>query len=212
MNTPIDHIADQLENQGWAVVNDLFPLILCQNLYSEMMVRKDEGFFHKAAIGQKEHQQTVDTIRGDHVDWLDCHATQDPIASYLSIIRQLRDKVSQRFFLPLNSFEAHFAIYPPQTYYRKHLDQFKSDDSRQFTVVLFLNPEWQANDGGELLLYDPVEREKVMASILPRMGVFACFFSSKIWHEVLAPQRERCALTGWLKSVDRQRDPMAGLF
>ena len=108
----------------------------------------------------------------------------------------LRQALNRGLYLGLEDFECHFALYPPGAFYQKHLDRFRDDDRRTVSAVLYLNDDWQPQDGGELRLYlpDGAERE-----VPPLGGSLVLFLSSDFPHEVLPANRERLSLTGWFR-------------
>ncbi|MEG0248677.1 MAG: 2OG-Fe(II) oxygenase, partial [Pseudomonas sp.] len=89
-----------------------------------------------------------------------------------------------------------FALYPPGAFYRKHLDRFRDDDRRAVSAVIYLNPDWSADDGGELRmsLRDGVEHD-----VRPIGGSLVVFLSADIPHEVLPARRDRLSVTGWFR-------------
>ena len=93
----------------------------------------------------------------------------------------------------------HYTMYPKGAYYKRHLDQFKTNDNRRLTFLCYLNEDWTEKDGGTLRLYteDKQKREQAI-DILPVAGRFVCFCSDLLEHEVLVCHRERYSLTGWL--------------
>ena len=96
----------------------------------------------------------------------------------------------------LQSFEFHHAVYQQGSFYKKHVDQFVNDDSRQFSVVLYLTETWSEGDGGELLLYT---NNNTATKVQPLPGRLV-FFKSTIPHEVLTSNITRLSVTGWLKN------------
>jgi len=89
----------------------------------------------------------------------------------------------------------HYACYQEGSFYRKHVDSFVNDKSRQYSLIVYLNPDWTEADGGQLKLY--IEDETV--EILPESGRAVCFPSHLIPHEVANSHKRRLSLTGWLK-------------
>lgn len=90
----------------------------------------------------------------------------------------------------------HFALYAPNAFYKRHLDQHKNQDTRVLTVVTYLNESWEDSDGGELQIY--LEHGQTV-KVKPRAGTLVCFLSSEYEHEVLPAKRERASLTGWFR-------------
>jgi len=114
------------------------------------------------------------------------------------LIDQLKDSLNRNFFIGLEDFEGHFAIYPEGSFYKKHLDQFKTQQLRLITCILYLNFDRKTDDGGELRIYT----EKETVDILPEACKFICFRSDEIYHEVLPCKSKRFSLTGWLRKTD----------
>ena len=109
---------------------------------------------------------------------------------------ELRQALNQAFYLGLADYESHFAHYPPGAFYQKHLDRFRDDDRRTVSAVLYLNDDWQADQGGALRLY-PDGGEPL--DVLPEAGTLVLFMSADLPHEVLPATRERLSLTGWFR-------------
>ena len=91
------------------------------------------------------------------------------------------------------------ALYPPGSFYRKHLDQFRGVAHRKVSAILYLNPAWSVDDGGELRLYLEPAGEGEYRDIAPLGGTLVCFRSDRFHHEVLPTRRERRSLTGWFR-------------
>lgn len=73
---------------------------------------------------------------------------------------------------------------------------------QQLTAILYLNPDWQGEHGGELLLHLPHEKQ---LRIEPTMDRLLFFFSDhRVPHEVLPCQLDklRFALTVWYLDYD----------
>lgn len=95
--------------------------------------------------------------------------------------------------------EFHYARYDLGSFYKRHLDQFKSHRGRKYSLVIYLNEEWKEEDGGNLRLY--LENDRV-EDVYPVGGRAVFFKSDELEHEVMpAPERSRLSVAGWLKSV-----------
>jgi SM-20-related protein len=86
-------------------------------------------------------------------------------------------------------------LYEIGAFYSKHLDQFKNNDSRKYSVIMYLNTNWLETDGGALTVYFDGNQY----DILPENGKIVFFNSSKLLHEVQVSNRQRLSITGWLK-------------
>jgi SM-20-related protein len=192
-------IALCLAETGWCVTPDFVSPTLVGELREEAERIRDTGGFRPAGVGRGAGLQVRTEVRTDRVNWLDPLTVGTAQRQYLQALEELRGAINREMLLGLFDFEGHLAIYPPGSYYRKHLDQFRDIGQRIVTCVLYLNRDWSPTDGGQLRLYtdpnDPSHHEE----ILPLGGRLVTFFSARFLHEVLPTQRQRVSLTGWFK-------------
>ncbi|MGL4835501.1 MAG: 2OG-Fe(II) oxygenase, partial [Shewanella sp.] len=140
-------------------------------------------------------QQLNADIRRDRIRWLEAQNPQD--ALYLDVMAQLKAGLNRRLFMGLFDYESHYAVYQPGAFYKKHVDALKGSQNRILTTVFFLNPDWQAADGGELIIYDEADNE--LERIAPKMGQFVIFLSERFPHEVMPTLAERRSIAGWFR-------------
>lgn len=196
-----DHIIDDIAKQGWSVQTDFLPGSLIEGLIEEELRLWKDDQFRKAQIGGGNQQQVHSEIRTDRIYWIDSNPANqaEPVRQYLEIIGTLRKAMNKSLFLSLRSFEAHFAVYPEGSFYKRHLDQFKDGQDRLISCILYLNPGWKKADGGLLRIYENTESNQPIMEVIPEAGTFVCFRSDLIPHEVLKANRQRLSLTGWLR-------------
>ncbi len=161
---------------------------------------RDAENLKKAGIGNRQSLQIQEGIRGDYIQWLDKRTAEAPLQVYMNRLEELMAYLNQELFLSLKDYEIHFTVYPPGTYYKRHLDQFKHDDHRKLSVICYLNNNWLDEEGGQLRLYLPNET----LDLFPLAGRLVCFRSDQLEHEVLPATRERLSITGWM--LDRLAD------
>lgn len=193
MNPVFDAIADGLAEHGYAV-EDQF---LSQPEIDEILKagRFDTSSdFKKAGIGNHQSLQIQEGIRGDYIKWLDKDDSPNAIKVYLNRLQELVQYLNQALFLSLKDFEVHMTVYPEGSFYKRHLDQFKKDDHRKLSVILYLNPDWKEDQGGQLRMYLSGQ----IKDFLPMAGRLVIFRSDEIEHEVLPATRERLSITGWI--------------
>ncbi len=181
------------------MTNDFLTPLHISQLRHEAQQRWQAGHFRRAGVGRGENLEVRDEVRTDRVDWLDPNDLSAAQRLYWSQLEQLRLAINRSLFLGLYELEAHLAVYPPGTYYRKHLDQFRGIGERMLSCILYLNDAWQGQDGGALRLYTDPDQPEHSELILPQGGRLVCFFSARFLHEVEPAQRERFSLTGWFK-------------
>ena len=193
-NAPFATLIDDLCNKGYAICENFLPAETIFSLASEAKQRQANGELVAAKTG-KNSKVLNQEIRGDATLWLEESDSNTSIQAYFSQMHALKKAINQTLFMNLHELETHFAIYPIGGAYQKHLDQFaNSENTRQISSILYLNENWQADDGGELRLY----LNKNYIDILPMSGKLVLFLSAKFWHEVRPAKRHRISLTGWL--------------
>ncbi|CAH9049955.1 hypothetical protein PSECIP111951_00086 [Pseudoalteromonas holothuriae] len=164
--------------------------------------------FRKAGIGRQEEHNKNEYIRRDKIHWLDNKNPQE--ALFLSYMQDLQSYLNRKLFLGLFSYECHFARYEPGAFYKKHLDAFKGETNRVLSTVLYLNPFWQSQDGGELAVYDPHNPDNILHIVAPSYGTLVTFLSDEFPHEVLRAKKTRHSIAGWFRvntSVGGNIDP-----
>ena len=193
--TTLDPLLDDLAEQGWAIATNALPVDLTLELAQECRARANQGALQPAGVGRGSAHGVQEGVRGDHIQWLEpgqCAAGD----RYLAMLNDLRGQLNQALYLGLEDYEGHFALYPPGTFYQKHLDRFRDDDRRAVSAVFYLNSDWLPEQGGALRLYLADGRE---LDVLPEAGTLVLFLSADLPHEVLPATRERLSLTGWLR-------------
>ncbi|WP_417614515.1 2OG-Fe(II) oxygenase [Oceanisphaera sp.] len=152
-----------------------------------------------AAIGREQHQQTNERIRSDKTRWIE---GDTPVQRYyLALMTSLKQALNRQLFMGLKDYECHYALYQAGDFYKKHLDAFRGRSNRRLTTVLYLNDDWQASDGGELLVY-PLQSKTVLHRVTPEAGTLVCFLSEDFPHEVLPAARDRASIAGWFRIDD----------
>lgn len=150
----------------------------------------------QARIGRNDQVTRKADIRSDKIQWLNRDLGQ-PVSLFLDKMEQIRLAANQAFFLGLFEYEAHFAKYEKGDFYQKHLDCFKGNENRRLTTVFYMNDEWSAEDGGELVVYDL--NDKKVTTLPPKAGRLFVFLSEQFPHEVLPTNRERFSIAGWFR-------------
>lgn len=196
MPRPIElDICAAIERRGWAVCAAFMPEPQIAALREEARRRDAAGEFHAAGIGRGTSRVERRDIRGDRILWLDECAPCGAEVPLWAAFATLRAALNEMFFLGLDSFEGHYALYPPGAFYRRHRDRFRDDDARVISCVLYLNEDWSRDDGGELRLH----LESGAHDILPVGGTLVCFVADRFEHEVLPSGHERLAVAGWFR-------------
>lgn len=201
LTIPADEdVIDALATHGHVVVDSFLDATLTEALATEATSLDRTGLLKPAGIGRLQAAQLDQALRGDAIRWLEqAHATP-PQNAYLERMHRLREHLNRTLYLNLVEFETHFAVYPPGGGYTRHLDQFKNFGDRKISSILYLNQDWQPQNGGQLRLYLDGLKPEPHLDIDPFGGRLVLFDSSRFYHEVLAAKRQRLSLTGWFRT------------
>lgn len=134
-------------------------------------------------------------IRSDQIHWLDRDHNNEYENDFLDLIDQFVAYLNATCYTGITSYEFHYALYEKDTFYKKHFDQFKNNEVRQYSMIMYLNENWTATDGGELCIHHTHH----LQHIAPVCGKGVFFKSSELEHEVLLTHKPRMSITGWLK-------------
>ena len=191
----IAKIASELEHTGYIVLAK--PLV--DKLLADLFIRchdDDPTRFHAAQVGRGAAKKQIDSIRGDVIDWLDVGNTTD--LAYLDCMEELRLGLNAALYLGLFDYESHYAIYGEGDGYAKHSDVLQGAKNRILTTVLYLNEDWHACDGGELVVFEATGKT-VVATVNPTFGTMIIFLSESFPHEVLLSHATRRSIAGWFR-------------
>ncbi len=188
-------IAADLLDKGYSIKPNAVPTDLLGELWQQLR-SMPEHEFGPAGVGRQRAHTINSFVRSDAISWIE----RDTPAGegWLNWAAALQQYLNRRLFLGLFSFESHFSHYSPGDFYKKHLDAFKGQSNRVLSLVLYLNPNWMPDDGGELALYHG-ERGQSLLKITPSMGTLVAFLSEEFPHEVLPAKRDRYAIAGWFR-------------
>ncbi|CAM3769487.1 2OG-Fe(II) oxygenase [Flavobacterium cucumis] len=168
---------------------------LAQHLVKRLFELKEQNLLKAAGIGNAAKLTQNSAIRSDAIYWLDRTNNNQHENAFLDQVDAFVSYLNRSCYTGITGYEFHFALFDKGSFYRKHLDQFLDNSSRQFSMITYLNENWQPEDGGELCIYDGDETQKIAPT--NRKTVF--FKSNELVHEVLESHRPRLSVTGWLR-------------
>lgn len=135
-------------------------------------------------------------IRSDKIYWLDRNHNDLFENKYLDLIERFVIFLNTTCYTGITGFEFHYAMYEAGSFYSRHFDRFRNDDSRQFSLITYLNSDWIHGHGGELCIYHDGGNQQL---VTPNNGKSVFFKSNELEHEVLLTHEPRMSITGWLK-------------
>ncbi len=168
---------------------------LATNLAANILTLQSKKLMVAAGTGNDTEIAHDSKVRGDSIYWLD-RKHNDPFENiFFDLMDQFIVYLNNSCYTGITGYEFHYALYEKGSFYRKHLDQFKNDESRQFSMICYLNEGWLSSDGGELTIQALGKEESI--SPMNQKAVF--FKSNELVHEVMLTQKNRMSITGWLK-------------
>jgi SM-20-related protein len=199
-------LADDLYNQGYSILPNALPTALAELLHQYVIAMPDHKF-DEAGIGREIQHRLNQSVRTDEICWITGESEVGKL--WIAWAESLKTFVNRRLFLGLFSFESHFAHYRPGDFYKRHLDAFKGEANRILSLIVYLNPDWQLESGGELVIYRD-EEDFSGIRVTPAFGTVIAFMSEDFPHEVLVTERDRYSIAGWYRinaSISQRVDP-----
>ena len=193
-NEVLEKLCTDLYQQGYSLCKQSAPAQLCQALLVRLQTLQKQQLFNDAKVGRNQNILGDKSIRSDKIFWME--GKQEQESEYFKWLDSIRLALNEQFYLGLNAFESHFSIYQPGDFYERHVDAFKGQSNRKVSLVLYLNDDWQACDGGEIQLYPP---NQSALTLMPQMASFVIFMSEEIPHEVLIANKERYSIATWFR-------------
>lgn len=190
-------IDDFTENE-FLIIDDFLPLEMAEKLLSELKYWRKENKFKKGGIGKSVAHTVAEEIRRDEIKWINRDTCLINTGEYLTYLTKLSSTLNRNFFLSLKDLEAMYAIYDKGAFYKTHRDRFKTQPHRVISVVLYLNPKWKPEHGGELVIHKEGKQKTDSIFIEPVYNRLA-LFKSELLHEVLPCKKRRYSVTTWLK-------------
>lgn len=185
---------DAFASKGFLIIDEFLNQEIAATLLEECKYWQEAQAFKQAGVGKLLLHKIEENFRGDQIKWIIEDQALPSTKNYLNLLSNLMQQLSREFYLSLKDFECMYAVYPEGAFYKKHKDQFQQQAHRIISVVLYLNKDWQPENGGQLMLY--LEDDEVEVKPLFNRLVF---FRSELLHEVLPCNKTRYSLTAWMK-------------
>jgi len=183
---------DDISRKHFVVIDDFLDQQTFATIRSYFLSHLND--FSMAGIGALSDHIIRKDIRGDYTYWLD-RKRDENLSDLWKLIDETIYVYNRYCYLGLSGYEFHLAHYPKGGHYDKHLDQFNNRSNRTISMVIYLNKGWQKGDGGELEIFLP---DRTTIQVEPIEARCVMFKSAEVPHAVLASNKPRYSLTGWL--------------
>ena len=196
MNAVFDVLINSFIDNKVGIADDFLSKPLAALLKENLIALYADKQMLAAGIGNNTALQHDKLIRSDRIYWLDRSHDNPSEIAFFELMDSFVSYLNSTCYTGITGYEFHYALYEKGSFYKKHLDQFKNNTSRAFSMIMYLNVDWQEKDGGELCIYHSDHQQL----IAPINGTCVFFKSSELEHEVLMTHQPRLSITGWLKT------------
>ena len=195
MQDVFDILIDSFVRDKVGIAENFLSLPLAASLKVNLAELFNQKLLVSAGTGNAHEVSHDKKVRSDIIYWLDRSHNDSSENAFLDLMDRFVLYLNQTCYTGITGYEFHYAIFEAGSFYLTHLDQFRSNDSRQYSMILYLNPDWQPDDGGELCIH----QNNTQQIISPTNAKSVFFKSSEIKHEVMLTHKIRMSITGWLK-------------
>jgi len=168
---------------------------LANHLKANLLALNKKKLLVSAGTGNAEKFSQDNAVRSDSIYWLDREHNNTYENEFLDQIDDFIKYLNRSCFAGITGYEFHYSLYETGSFYKRHLDQFLNNPGRKFSMISYLNADWEKADGGELMVYQSYNDKKIS----PTQGKTVFFRSNELQHEVLVTNERRMSITGWLK-------------
>jgi SM-20-related protein len=195
LHDTFDTLIDSFVRDNIGIADGFLSAPLAAHLRDNLHRNFATRLLRQAGTGNDKGAAYDMAVRGDMIYWLDRRHEDQYENEFLDLIDDFIRYLNETCYTGITGYEFHYALYAEGSFYRRHIDQFRSDGSRQYSMIMYLNLDWQLADGGHLCVHQGGDQQHIS----PDSGKGIFFKSSELEHEVLRTHRPRMSITGWLK-------------
>ena len=197
MEQIFDKLIDSYLEDKVGIAMNFLPQKMLIGMRENLLQLFAQSKMKEAKIGNQAGTVTNKIVRSDHIYWLDRKHVNVHEQSFFELMDAFVKYLNRTCYTGIKSYEFHYALYDEGSFYKRHLDQFKTDQGRAFSMINYLNENWIDGDGGELCIYHNDHSQMIN----PVGGQSVFFKSDELEHEVLISNKKRLSITGWLKTT-----------
>lgn len=183
-------------NENIGIDNHFLSDDLANHLKDNLLALASNNKLLVASTGHDTSLKQDSLVRNDLIYWLDREHDNEYENDFLDQIDDFIKYLNRSCFAGIKSYEFHYSLYEIGSFYKKHIDQFNNNPNRKYSMISYLNQDWEEADGGQLKVYQNYNDKKIN----PSMGKTVFFKSNELAHEVLITNKNRMSITGWLKT------------
>ncbi|MEP6613336.1 MAG: 2OG-Fe(II) oxygenase [Mucilaginibacter sp.] len=192
MDIIFDELIDSYLATNVGTVSNFLSKTLSAHLADNITALYAGDLLLSAGTGNNKLVNHDKLVRSDKIYWLDRIHNNVYENIFFDRMDNFVAYLNSTCYAGITGYEFHYTLYEKGAFYKRHLDNFKENGTRAFSMIMYLNNEV---DGGELRIY----QGNSSSDISPNAGKSVFFKSNELEHEVLVTHLPRMSITGWLK-------------
>ena len=193
MNDIFDELIDSYLATNVGMVKNFLSPLLSAHLVDNINLLYADDRLLSAGTGSNLLVTHNKLIRNDKIYWLDRLHNDSYENDFFDLMDRFISHLNRTCYAGITGYEFHYTLYETGSFYKRHLDNFKQNGTRAFSMIMYLNIDV---DGGSLRIY----QDDSSQDITPNAGKSVFFKSDELEHEVLITHLPRMSITGWLKT------------
>ena len=196
MDTIFDELIDSYLATNVGTVKNFLSPLLSAHLVDNINTLYEGKKLLFAGTGNNSLINHDKFIRNDKIYWLDRLHNNSHENAFFDLMDNFISHLNRTCYAGITGCEFHYTLYETGSFHKRHLDNFKQNGTRAFSMIMYLNTNV---DGGSLRIYQGNNSQ----DITPNAGKSVFFKSNELEHEVLITHLPRMSITGWLKTGDQ---------
>lgn len=193
MDLIFDELIDSYLATNVGTVSNFLSTALSANLVDNINALYAGDLLLSAGTGNNKLVNHDKLVRSDKIYWLDRIHNNLHENAFFDLMDSFVGHLNRSCYAGITGYEFHYTLYEKGSFYKRHLDNFKQNGTRAFSMIMYLNIKVS---GGSLRIYQGDDFQ----DITPNSGKSVFFKSDQLEHEVLITHLPRMSITGWLKT------------
>ena len=193
MDSVFDELIDSYLATNVGTVSNFLSTALSAHLVDNINTLYAGDLLLSAGTGNNKLVNHDKLIRSDKIYWLDRLHNNIHENAFFDLMDSFVSHLNKTCYAGVTGYEFHYTLYEKGSFYKRHLDNFKQNGTRAYSMIMYLNAEVS---GGALRIY----QDNGSRDISPNAGKSVFFKSNQLEHEVLITYLPRMSITGWLKT------------
>ena len=193
MDSVFDELIDSYLATNVGTVSNFLSTALSAHLVDNINTLYAGDLLLSAGTGNNKLVNHDKLIRSDKIYWLDRLHNNIRENAFFDLMDSFVSHLNKSCYAGITGYEFHYTLYEKGSFYKRHLDNFKQNGTRAYSMIMYLNAEVS---GGALRIY----QDNGSHDISPNAGKSVFFKSNQLEHEVLITHLPRMSITGWLKT------------